>query len=165
MIDVTYDDRAVRQALRDLARAGRNLRPAMREVAGALESAIKDAFKKEQTPGGDPWAALSETTKAIRGKRGKWPGQILDESGGRGLVGSISSSHDARSAVAGAGKKYAPTHQFGARKGAFGRTRRGSPIPWGDIPARPFLGRSTELDADILEIVREHFADALQRPR
>ena len=40
---------------------------------------------------------------------------------------------------------YAGAHQFGARRGACGTNKKGAPIPWGDIPARPFLGVS---DAD-----------------
>ncbi|KJR41707.1 phage virion morphogenesis protein, partial [Candidatus Magnetoovum chiemensis] len=34
---------------------------------------------------------------------------------------------------------YAATHQFGAKKGSFGKTKRNAPIPWGNIPARPLL--------------------------
>ena len=46
-------------------------------------------------------------------------------------------------------------HQFGAEKGAFGATSRGTPIPWGDIPARPFLG----LSADDRDGVRDRILD------
>lgn len=48
--------------------------------------------------------------------------------------------------------EYAPMHQFGAKKGAFGRTNRGAPIPWDEIPARPFLGISDE-DNDMIRDV------------
>ena len=34
---------------------------------------------------------------------------------------------------------YAGLHQNGARQGQFGRTRRNSPIPWGNVPARPYM--------------------------
>jgi rhamnose transport system permease protein len=40
---------------------------------------------------------------------------------------------------------YGAVMQFGAAQGAFGTTARGAPIPWGSIPARPFLGRSEEV--------------------
>ena len=50
--------------------------------------------------------------------------------------------------------EYAAVHQFGVLRGALGRTKRGSPIPWGDIPARPFLGVSEADKADILEILQ-----------
>ena len=56
---------------------------------------------------------------------------------------------------------YAGVHQFGAAKGSFGKTKRDAPIPWGDIPARPFLGLSDEDEADIRDIVLRHLADSL----
>lgn len=42
----------------------------------------------------------------------------------------------------GSGLIYAGTHQFGAQKGSYGSTSKGQPIPFGDIPAREFLGLS-----------------------
>ena len=58
--------------------------------------------------------------------------------------------------------KEAGTHQFGASKGAFGTTSRGSPIPWGDIPARPFFGLSSEDEWGVLEILTDHLIDAIR---
>jgi phage gpG-like protein len=56
-----------------------------------------------------------------------------------GLAASITHGGDRHSAWVGASKVYAAVHQFGQKKGASGRTRRGAPIPWGDIPPRPYL--------------------------
>ena len=53
---------------------------------------------------------------------------------------------------------YAGTHQFGAARGAFGSTSGGAPIPWGDIPARPFLGLSDDDEFEITELVASHLA-------
>ncbi|MBY0349775.1 phage virion morphogenesis protein [Tabrizicola sp.] len=50
---------------------------------------------------------------------------------------------------------YATTQQFGAAQGAFGRTARNGPIPWGTIPARPFLGLSPEDETNILDTLSE----------
>ncbi len=85
---------------------------------------------------------------------------ILQEEGR--LVGSLTSRYDGRSAEAGTNLVYAATHQFGAEQGEFGTTARGGPIPWGDIPARPSLGRSVDLDAEIADAISRHFADALK---
>ena len=159
-IKIEYDDRKVRRALRRLAVAGRDLTPAMREIAAALEGAAEDAFEQQQSPDGTAWDDLSEVTKGRREKRGKWPGQILQVEGR--LAGSLTSRYDADSAQAGVNLVYAPTHQFGAKQGEFGTTRRGAPIPWGDIPARAFLGRSDELDAEILDAIERHFEQALR---
>lgn len=63
---------------------------------------------------------------------------------------------DGRSVTVGSPMEYAAAQQFGAVAGAFGRTRRGAPIPFGAIPARPFLGVSSADKEDILEILRSH---------
>ena len=59
--------------------------------------------------------------------------------------------------------EYAATQQFGAEQGEFGRgsfkKRNGSfPIPWGDIPARPFVGISDQDQVEILDIIRGYLA-------
>ena len=159
-IKIEYDDREVVEVLNRFARAGRDLTPAMREIASALEDAAAEAFERQESPGGDPWDDLSDVTKARRARQGHWPGSIL-QVGGR-LAGSLTSRHDATSAEAGMNLVYAPTHQLGAAQGEFGTTRRGVPIPWGDIPARPILGRSRDLDAEILDVIGRHFAAALR---
>jgi phage gpG-like protein len=70
---------------------------------------------------------------------------------------------------------YAATHQFGAKMGEFGRyyqlsrlkygekdfrryagMRQGHPIPWGDIPARPFLGLSETDRANVIDLARRY---------
>jgi len=57
---------------------------------------------------------------------------------------------------------YAAVHQFGAAQGAFGNTSRGSPIPWGDIPARPYLGLSDDDRQEIETFVADRLGDLLQ---
>ena len=46
--------------------------------------------------------------------------------------------------------------QFGMPKGYAGRTQRGAPIPWGDIPPRPFLGLSTSDAESVTAIIRDY---------
>jgi phage gpG-like protein len=54
---------------------------------------------------------------------------------------------------------------FGARQGAFGRTRRNGPIPWGNIPARPFLpiSENGEMNAFDKEEIRDILTNAVNR--
>ena len=66
-ITIEYDDREVRAALRRLANAGRDLTPAMRDVASLLEASAQRAFEQELSPGGKPWDDLCEVTKRRRG--------------------------------------------------------------------------------------------------
>ena len=53
---------------------------------------------------------------------------------------------------------YSAVMQWGAAKGAFGANRRGNPIPWGNIPARPFLGLSSADRDSILGVLGRYLA-------
>ena len=161
MITVEYDNRQLQKALKRLVRTGADLTPAMREIAAVLEDSAHESFDEQRAPDGKRWQDLSDIQKSRRRERGTWPGQILQETGR--LAGSVNSSFDAASAVAGTNLPSGKTHQFGAKQGEFGRTRRGGPIPWGDIPTRPYLGRSRDTDEEILEAIERHFENALRR--
>ncbi len=56
----------------------------------------------------------------------------------------------------GTSMEYAATQQFGAKAGSF---RRG--IPWGDIPARPYLGLSDQDMEHLKGILRQYLNDVL----
>lgn len=156
-ITIELDSREVLAALADLQGRTDDMTELMDELAGILEDASERAFQNQRDPAtGAPWAELSETTK----KRRDDPlGKILQDSGG--LVGSLDSEHDSKSATVGFAEKYASTHHFGAKKGQFGTASgafqfdgeslrpRQVPIPWGDIPARPIVGVD---ESDISEI-------------
>jgi phage virion morphogenesis protein len=135
---ITIDDAQVQAALTDLIRRVTNPGPALADIGRALGNLTEDAFQAEASPFGPAWPDLSDVTKKRRAAIGKWPGPMLQMTAG-GLAASITHGADATSAWVGASKVYAAVHQFGQPKGASGRTRRGAPIPWGDIPARPFL--------------------------
>ncbi len=64
--------------------------------------------------------------------------------------------------VVGSTMEYAAAQQFGMKAGYAGATKRGSPIPWGDIPARPFLGLSEQDRGMILDQISDHLNGALQ---
>lgn len=72
------------------------------------------------------------------------------------LASSIAPSYGPSFAAAGTNVVYATTQQLGARRGAFGTTSRGAPIPWGDIPARHFVGLSHHTELDILGLVSRY---------
>jgi phage gpG-like protein len=57
---------------------------------------------------------------------------------------------------------YAAVQQFGAEKGAFGKSKHNHPIPWGDIPARPFLGLSYNDREAIIATLKEHVTRSLR---
>ena len=157
-IEVTFDDAEVLKAVNRLVAAGKDLAPAMRDIGEHLLNTTRQRFTDEEGPDGTPWAPLTETT---RQRKGRNVDKILTESGalrGHGLV------YQARRDRVEVGSPliYAGTHQFGAARGAFGSTAKGAPIPWGDIPARPFLGVSDDDEAAILRIVTEHLESGLK---
>lgn len=82
--------------------------------------------------------------------------------------------------VIGSSMEYARVQQEGAKQGEFGRviatnlsrwrkfdekdfrrysgTKKGHPVPWGDIPARPFLGISNEDREAILDVIERRLS-------
>ena len=146
-IRVELDDAELRAALERLAAAGRDLTPAMQYIGEELLNSAKERFRSQTAPDGTPWAPLSEVTRA-RKPRNK--DKILTLEGN--LRGTLDYRADADSVEVGSPLIYAGTHHFGAKQGSFGRSRRGGPLPWGDIPARPFLadadGRLAPEDED-----------------
>lgn len=184
-VAVSVDCVEVTLALSRLAKRLGDLRPAMAEIGAAMVNAKDLGFRAESDPWGKAWAPLSAVTFARRRKGSK---RILRDTGH--LQDSIAYTADGDSATMGVGVgvstnvKYAGTHQFGARMGEYGRysqvsrrskfkegdfrrnagTVKGFPIPWGDIPARPFLPLSPAGSVDlpqplldgILDILRAH---------
>ena len=147
-VSVTVDDAAVTAALSRLRGRLGDLRPAMEDIGANLVGEIDLGFRAQSDPWGNPWAKHSEITASRRRKgKGRGGDKILRDTGV--LANSISHQVDANSVVVWTNLKYAPTHQFGARQGAFGRTRRGGPIPWGDIPRRAFLPLNPAGDIDL----------------
>lgn len=98
-------------------------------IANSLLTVVEDNFDNEGRPA---WAGLSAVTLARR-KAGK----ILHQSGQ--LRRSIVTAVKDNEVMIGTNDPKAPTHQFGAKQGQYGKNARNKPIPWGNIPARPFI--------------------------
>ena len=150
---------ALQSALASYIRRGGDLTPAMRSIGESLLTETRDRFRAGTDPSGNPWAPLSAVTTA-RKRRNR--DKILIMRGH--LLGTLAIGRvDASSVEVGSTRIYAGTMQFGAAKGAFGsgsyKTRTGSfPIPWGDIPPRPFLGLSSQSESTIARIISDHIA-------
>ena len=128
---------------------------ALREIGDVLTASTKRRFAAQTDPDGHRWAPLSPVTLAR-----KTNPRILTMHGYLG-DGIRSQLLDGGKAVAvGTDRVYGAAMQFGMAKGYAGTNRRGRPIPWGDIPARPFLG----LSAQDRDEIREILADYLARP-
>ena len=159
-VKVTIDDAQVSAVFRRLVAAGSDLTPVMAEIAEILAGVVEDAFASQADPAtGQKWADLSPTRIKQREESGSWPGRLLQVSGQ--LAASVDAQHGADFAIVGSNKVYAGTMHFGAKKGEFGTTSRGAPIPWGDIPARPIFGLSPAGREDILEAAMRHIENAI----
>jgi len=145
----------VLDALNELLRRTGDLEPAFEKIGEYLLKSHDDRWRREEAPDGSKWAALSPATKALKAKNAD---KILVLEGD--LRGSLVYQTSHHSLFFGTNKVYGAVHQFGAEQGEFGRTQRGGPIPWGDIPARPFLGLSDEDEMEIAEIVRGYLANS-----
>lgn len=146
-------------ALQELIAGARDLSPALHAVSEAMRDSVEQAFADEADPAtGQSWEPLSFVTLDQRDGDAH---PILQRSGLLALSFAQGRSSGSDFAQVGSNLEYARVHQVGAKQGEFGRgtykTREGSfPIPWGDIPARPMVGFSDDLEEEILDIVSRH---------
>ena len=153
------------------------LRTVLGEIGEELTESTKRRFSTSTAPDGTPWAPNSTATTlpsylcsaksnfkkdGTLSKRGQ-----TRQANKRPLVASGILAHTItwqlvpEGVEIGSPKIYAGTHQFGAKQGQYGRDRRNHPIPWGDIPARPFLGLSADDESAISTLISTHLRDAL----
>lgn len=159
MIRIEIDDREVRQALEELRRRTSNMTPAMHTIGQALMEGSRERIFSGRDWTGQPFAPNSPATLAR--KKGNKP--LIN---GKTFVTSrLFYKTSADSVIVGASAKQAAVLQFGAKKGAFGATKRGAKIPWGDIPARRYLPIREDGQLDdaarslILDAIRAYLAD------
>jgi phage virion morphogenesis protein len=153
VIEVSMNDAEVRQALNGAMVRLFNMITVMKIIGATIVASVGRNFESQGRP--DKWAPLSPVTLSRRkvakrgARRGKTSGILLVS--GR-LFKSINYRATEQEVSIGTNVIYGAVQQFGAKKGAFGATKRGAPIPWGDIPARPYLAVQ---DEDWSEIARE----------
>ncbi|MGP1664485.1 MAG: phage virion morphogenesis protein [Rhodanobacter sp.] len=154
MITIELDDRDVAAAMRGLAQQLGNLRPAYQDIGEYLITSTRRRFASGTGPDGVPW--MPNTALTLSRKKGTKP--LIGET--RRLGSEIALHVDNDSASVGSNLIYAAPQQFGALRGQYGRTKRNGPIPWGNIPARPFIGVSNDDATAVLDIVSEHIQSA-----
>lgn len=147
--------------LRRMQENAGNLRPALAEIGIEFAERVRGQFSQGKSPYGERWAALSTVTQKRNNGRRAGGQPLMDTGRLRSSIGASVKGGDAVSI--GTNLIYAGLHQNGARQGQFGRTRRNSPIPWGNVPARPYMpiqdGRTVlplDWSAAAEEIVSSH---------
>jgi phage gpG-like protein len=160
-LDTDAISAALARALNVLSDSG--MRDVMSEIGEELlDTTIKRIENGGPGPDGTPWAPKAESTY----RRYVASGEGADR---RTLIhmGYLSGhglhySFDSGFAELRVSALYGAVMQFGAAKGAFGpysgiskKTGRkySGVAPWGNIPARPFVGISQQNESDILDII------------
>ncbi len=134
-VSITIDDAAALRALNRIQHSLTDSRDLMDRLGSTLVDQVRLTFRDNRDPWGSSWARLKDSTIARRRKGSDKPlrdtGRLMN-----GITHRVINDHEVE---VGTNTEYASTHQFGARLGQYGQTRRGTPIPWGDIPARSFM--------------------------
>ena len=116
----------------------------LREVGEQAVQEIQMHFINQKTPEGVPWKpskrALADPVRPTLMNTNSLLNSIVWKvSGGQVSAGT----NDIR----------AGTLNFGARKGQYGAARNGAPLPWGDIPARKFIGVSSGGQVKVRDVI------------
>ena len=155
------------------------MRPVLLEIGEDMAESAKRRFASTTAPDGTAWAPNSAATLAryssmfARKKDGELTkrsaAKVAGKKPGTGetcaLGTTINYQMQGNDAVGiGSPMVYAGTFHYGAMSGEFGmaafKTRNGVfPIPWGDIPARPFLGASEDDKANIVRLVQSYLLE------
>lgn len=160
MIRIELTEEQIEADLQRLASSLTDLTPLMQDLGEALSDSTEDRFAQGTAPDGTAWAPKAQATlDAYRARGDRVDFRPLFGPSGR-LSSEISYVAGPASVEIGSSLIYAAVQQFGAGKGAFGTASNGSPIPWGDIPARPFLGISEEDRGTIADIIDEYLTEA-----
>lgn len=176
MIQISINDSGVVDAFNRLIELGERPAGPLRAIGEKLIEFTKTRFEKSEDPYGVPWAPNSDVTLrrmllANEGKnftqKGKLSGRgkaVLE--GKKPLIGesrSLSTQFSYRvldySVTVSSPMIYAGTQQFGAKQGEYGRDSRNHPIPWGNIPARPFF---PDADRGLPQQLKDDFTTILQ---
>lgn len=151
-INLTLENNKTLKAFTDLASAGADLSPVMKEIAGILADASEQAFTDEADPNtGEIWKPLTDAHKARRQEKG-YTGSILQMTGQ--LAASIQSDWGRDFAQVGSNKVYAAIHQHGGLPDMPARNAA--------IPARPFLGAGDDDKDEIMDVLKRHLSDVIR---
>lgn len=161
MIRVDFNNAPVFRSLAAARDRLADLTPVHQDIGEFVIESTKARFRRSEAPDGTRWQPKKPATIARYKTRGDGdrPDPLIGPS--KRLGTEISYAASRGGVEIGSALEYSAVMQRGARKGAFGNDAAGRPLPWGDIPARVWLGLSDADERTILDIVDEHLADAL----
>lgn len=176
MFNVVNNGKVVLKGLEKLNINSEKTLPLMRYIAGDMKTKVDFRFRQTKNPNGEPWDPLSPVTISRRRGGSSKP---LNDTGE--LKASITSKATRTTAIVGTNKEYAAYQNFAVKKGELGTTevtetvrehtrrRRGRTervrqhtrkrevsSPWGDKPAREFIGFSNNQKIAYAAIIRKY---------
>lgn len=160
MFRTVFNGQPIVQALRAAQGQLVEMMPVYEGIGEYLIDSTKSRFRLGVDPDGHAWAPKSPVTieRYRRAGDGTLTKPLLGPS--RRLSNEIVKYVDRIGVEVGSNLDYSGVMQAGATKGAFGTDRHGRPLPWGNIPARVWLGISEQDERNILDIVDEHLETA-----
>lgn len=165
MITIELNDADIERVLTRVSAHLTDMSDLMNEIGEQLEYETKERFDQGVAPDGTAWAPKSQATLDAYKRRD----QTVDvrplfgpNAYGVPLRNSMFRDYGPDFVEIGTNKVYGAVMQFGAAKGAFGADAGGSSIPWGNIPARPYLGISDQDRTNIAATVDEWLADIVE---
>lgn len=179
MITIELSDSGVNAALARLQKTTEHLPTVLELIGEILVDSTKKRFATSTGPDGQRWAPNSEVTilryiGKYKGAFSKKTGRLTKAGAGRvsgkkpliGETGDLSRQIyrkvDGNTLYIGSSMIYSAAQHFGMKRGYAGSTKLGSPIPWGDIPARPFLGLSDQDRRDILATISDYLGGSIR---
>ena len=152
-LTITIDSAQVDALLAQLVHRADHLDPVLTAIGHTINEKIRLTFRDLKTPDGAPWAALSPVTVSRRTDHSNVP---LSDTGV--LRNSIAYQMTGTAVDIGTNAKQAAMMNYGAKQGEFGKSKRNTPIPWGNIPPRQFMPTENlpiAWENDVLDKVKE----------
>lgn len=154
-IQVTAGSRQVRDAIAALVAAGRDLREPFDEIGASLLTSTQQRIQDEETPEGERWPELAESTQkrwigkgSKRTQRGKDHMLRVKDL----LYAAISYTASASELMLGTNKTQAALLQFGGTEDMPAGPRA--------VPARPYVGLSADDENEIGAILTDYLTEA-----
>lgn len=162
MLRVQFNHAAASEAIKRAVAALESPQSMYDEIGEYLIDQRRVRFAAGVDAAGKPWAAKSEATleRYRRMGYGELSRPLIGP--GRALSRQIKKFVSRDGVVIGSALAYSAVMQFGADKGAFGTDSRGRSLPWGKIPARPWIDLSDAEGRHIVTIADEHLAAAIK---